>query len=35
MVCIDPAIEGKNLKEDFMKLAEVALPEPFRSQVRS
>ena len=33
MISIDPAIEGKNLKEDFTKLAEVALPDPFRSQV--
>ncbi|CAB3983212.1 ankyrin repeat and BTB POZ domain-containing 1 [Paramuricea clavata] len=32
MISIDPAMEGKNLKEDFTKLAEVALPEPFRSQ---
>jgi hypothetical protein len=33
MISIDPAMEGKNLKEEFTKLAEVALPEPFRSQV--
>lgn len=34
MISIDPAMEEKSLKEDFTKLAEVALPEPFRSQVK-
>jgi hypothetical protein len=33
MISIDPDIEGNNLKEDFTKLAEIAIPEPFRSQV--
>ncbi|XP_028398394.1 ankyrin repeat and BTB/POZ domain-containing protein 1-like isoform X2 [Dendronephthya gigantea] len=32
MISIDPAMEEKSLKDDFTKLTEVALPEPFRSQ---
>ena len=32
MISIDPSLEGRNYKDDFTKIAEVALPEPFRSQ---
>ncbi|XP_046839999.1 ankyrin repeat and BTB/POZ domain-containing protein 1-like [Xenia sp. Carnegie-2017] len=32
MICIDPSMERRNLKEEFTKLAEVALPDPFRFQ---